>query len=225
MGQLAKAFKERPQGVLPSNTIPNPQKDIKLITIQSGITLAGLLVPPPNPSSKEVEQDPKTTMDQVHISSPESTARVPSSVIQPTPASKPNEIPERDPHQPPIPYPSSELEECMALADLANRSVAYPSGIAEDVFVQVGKFMFPADFVVIDYDVDPGVHLILGRPFLRTTRALVDVHSEELTLSVGDEKLIFNVKSTSKYPHKHGDESIHQIDIIDTTCEAIFMKC
>ncbi|GKD51290.1 reverse transcriptase domain-containing protein, partial [Tanacetum coccineum] len=75
-------------------------------------------------------------------------------------------------------------------------SVAYPSGIAEDVFVQVGKFTFPADFVVIDYDIDPRVHLILGRPFLRTTRALVDVHREELTLRVGDEKLIFNIEST-----------------------------
>ncbi|GJQ92601.1 putative nucleotidyltransferase, ribonuclease H [Tanacetum coccineum] len=59
---------------------------------------------------------------------------------------------------------------------LANRSVAYPVGVAEDVFVKVGKFHFPADFVVVDYDVDPRVPLILGRPFLRTARALIDVH-------------------------------------------------
>ncbi|GJV17775.1 reverse transcriptase domain-containing protein [Tanacetum coccineum] len=65
-------------------------------------------VPPPNPSSssKEVERDPETTMDQLHISSPESTTRVPSPIIQPAFASKPNEIPESNPHQPPIPYPS-----------------------------------------------------------------------------------------------------------------------
>ncbi|GJX37497.1 cytochrome P450, partial [Tanacetum coccineum] len=78
-------------------------------TTRSDITLAGPSVPPPNPSSsssKKVERDPETTIDQVHISSPESTARVSSSVIQPAPASKPNEIPERNPHQPPIPYPS-----------------------------------------------------------------------------------------------------------------------
>nr|GEV94441.1 reverse transcriptase domain-containing protein [Tanacetum cinerariifolium] len=79
--------------------------------------------------------------------------------------------------------------------ELANRSVAYPARIAEDVFVQVGKFTFPANFVVVDYDVNPRIPLILGRPFLRTARALVDVHEEELTLKVGDEKLIFNVKS------------------------------
>nr|GEV44749.1 reverse transcriptase domain-containing protein [Tanacetum cinerariifolium] len=51
--------------------------------------------------------------------------------------------------------------------ELANRSVAYPAGITEDVFVPVGKFTFPVDFVVVDYDVDPRVSLILGRPFLR----------------------------------------------------------
>ncbi|GJX12522.1 reverse transcriptase domain-containing protein, partial [Tanacetum coccineum] len=101
---------------------------------------------------------------------------------------------------------------------LATRSIAYPVGIAEDVFVQVDKFTFPTDFVVVDYDVDPRVPLILGRPFLRTACSLVDVYVEELTLRVVDEKLTFNVASTSKYPHKHGDESINQIDIIDTTC-------
>ncbi|GKF73149.1 reverse transcriptase domain-containing protein, partial [Tanacetum coccineum] len=129
-------------------------------------------------------------MDQVHISSSESTARVPSLVIQIAPASKSNKILERNPHQPPIPYPSSELEECLALADLgarinlmplfvwkklmlpeltptrmtlelANRSVAYPVGIAEDLFMQVGKFSFPANFVIVDYDVDPRVPFIL----------------------------------------------------------------
>nr|GFD04039.1 hypothetical protein [Tanacetum cinerariifolium] len=66
--------------------------------------------------------------------------------------------------------------------ELANRSVAYSVGVAEDVFVKVRKFYFLADFVVVDYDVDPWVPLILRRPFLRTTRALIDVHSEELTL-------------------------------------------
>ncbi|GJZ37264.1 reverse transcriptase domain-containing protein [Tanacetum coccineum] len=103
-----------------------------------------------------------------------------------------------------------------------NGGVGMVKSFCKDVFVQVGKFTFPADFVVIDHDVDPCVPLILGRPFLRTARALVDVYGEELTLRVGDEKLVFNVESTSKYPHKHGDGSINQIDIIDTTCEVHF---
>ncbi|GJY35454.1 reverse transcriptase domain-containing protein [Tanacetum coccineum] len=102
-----------------------------------------------------------------------------------------------------IPCDFLELVECLALADLgasinlmplsvwkklslpeltptlmtlklANRSVAYPVGVSEDVFMKVGKFHFLADFVVVDYDVDPRVPFILGRPFLRTAQALID---------------------------------------------------
>ncbi|GKC65162.1 reverse transcriptase domain-containing protein [Tanacetum coccineum] len=115
-----------------------------------------------------------------------------------------------------------ELSTTRMTLELATRTVAIPEGIAEDVFVQVGKFTFPADFVVVDYEVDPRVPLILGRPFLRTAHALVDVHGEKLTLRVGDEELVFNVESASKYPQKHSDKSIHKIDILDTTCEDHF---
>ncbi|GKA93780.1 reverse transcriptase domain-containing protein [Tanacetum coccineum] len=115
-----------------------------------------------------------------------------------------------------------ELTPTRMTLELANLLIGYPVGIAEDVFVQVGKFSFPINFVVIDYDIDPHVPLILGRPFLRTARALVDVHKEELTLRIGDEQITLNVESTSKYPHKHRDESINQINIIDTTCEDYF---
>ncbi|GJT44024.1 reverse transcriptase domain-containing protein [Tanacetum coccineum] len=154
----------------------------------------------------------------------------------------------RDPGKFLIPCDFPELVECLALADLgasinlmhlfvwkklslpeltptrmtlklANRSVAYPVGVAEDVFVKVGKFHFPADFVVVDYDVDPRVPLILGRPFLRTTRALIDVHGEELTLRVNDEAITFNVGHTSRYSYRYDDESINRIDVIDVTCK------
>nr|GEY28893.1 ribonuclease H-like domain-containing protein [Tanacetum cinerariifolium] len=60
--------------------------------------------------------------------------------------------------------------------ELANRAICTPDEIARDVFVPVGKFTFLADFVVVDYESDPRVPLILGRPFLRTARALIDVH-------------------------------------------------
>nr|GFC13807.1 reverse transcriptase domain-containing protein [Tanacetum cinerariifolium] len=66
--------------------------------------------------------------------------------------------------------------------ELANRAICTPDGIARDVFVLVGKFTFSADFVVVDYESDPRVPLILGRPFLRTARALIDVHGEEMIL-------------------------------------------
>ncbi|GKC77218.1 reverse transcriptase domain-containing protein [Tanacetum coccineum] len=103
--------------------------------------------------------------------------------------------------------------------ELANRSVAYLVGVAEDVFVKVGKFHFPSDFVVVDYDVNPWVPLILRRPFLRTTRALINVHGKELTLRVNDEAITFNVGHTSRYSYRYDDESVNQIDVIDVTCE------
>ncbi|GKF33599.1 reverse transcriptase domain-containing protein [Tanacetum coccineum] len=106
--------------------------------------------------------------------------------------------------------------------ELATRTIVVPEGIAEDVFVQVGKFTFPVNFVVVDYEVDPRVPLILGRPFLRTAHALVNVHGEKLTLRVGDEELVFNVKSASKHPQEFSDKSIHKIDILDTTCNDHF---
>ncbi|GKF16646.1 reverse transcriptase domain-containing protein [Tanacetum coccineum] len=77
------------------------------------------------------------------------------------------------------------------ILELADRSTTSPSSIAENVFVKVGKFHFSADFVVVDYVVDPRVPLILGKPFLRTARALIDVYGEELTLRVDDEAITF----------------------------------
>nr|GEY92104.1 retrovirus-related Pol polyprotein from transposon 17.6 [Tanacetum cinerariifolium] len=62
------------------------------------------------------------------------------------------------------------------------RSITRPKRVAEDVFVKVGKFHFPIDFVVVDFKADPRVPLILGRSFLRTGRALIDVYREEITL-------------------------------------------
>ncbi|GJT98757.1 reverse transcriptase domain-containing protein [Tanacetum coccineum] len=75
---------------------------------------------------------------------------------------------------------------CMTL-EIADRSISQPIGIAKDVDVKVGKFQFPADFIVIDFDADPRVPLILGRSFLKTGRALIDVYEGELTLRVGKE--------------------------------------
>nr|GEW95121.1 reverse transcriptase domain-containing protein [Tanacetum cinerariifolium] len=71
-----------------------------------------------------------------------------------------------------------ELTSTQMILELTDRSMTQPAGIAEDVFVKVGKFNFPTDFVVVDYVVDPRVPLILGRPFLKTGRALIDVYGE-----------------------------------------------
>ncbi|GJS51293.1 reverse transcriptase domain-containing protein [Tanacetum coccineum] len=73
---------------------------------------------------------------------------------------------------------------CMTL-ELADRSISEPIGITEDVYVTVGKFQFPADFVVVDFEPDPRVPLILRRSFLKTSRALIDVYEEVLDSSNG----------------------------------------
>nr|GEX21577.1 reverse transcriptase domain-containing protein [Tanacetum cinerariifolium] len=104
--------------------------------------------------------------------------------------------------------------------ELTNRAICTPDGIARDVFVLVGKFTFPADFVVVDYESDPKVPLILGRPFLRTARALIDFHGEEMILHDGDERLTSNMKhdtaSYSNHPHR---ELANLINIFNISSE------
>nr|GEV67579.1 DNA-directed DNA polymerase [Tanacetum cinerariifolium] len=314
-------------GSLPSNTVPNPREDLKAITTRSGVTLARPSVSPFY--SKEVNREPKTITNHLLT---ESTNNVPPLIVQPSPAStsfsnnSSSKMPE---------VTKDTLVDCLALADLgasinlmplsiweklslpeltptqmilelADRSITRPADIVEDVFVKVGKFHFPTDFVVIDYVVDPQeysqkvlgfsmsvnptpsmkpivstssptltpfgntnflleetddflaiddesispeindsyydlkgdillledflnvidyvvdprVPLILGRPFLRTERALIDVYGEELTLRVDDDAINFRVGQTLKYSYNDA-ESINQNDVIDVACDFI----
>ncbi|XP_062089713.1 uncharacterized protein LOC133796257 [Humulus lupulus] len=86
----------------------------------------------------------------------------------------------------------------MALCDL-DRSLAHPDGKIADVLVRVDKFIFPADFIVLDYEADREVPIILGRPFLSTIRTLIDVQKGELTMRVQDEKVTFNVFKAMRF--------------------------
>ncbi|GJT96966.1 reverse transcriptase domain-containing protein [Tanacetum coccineum] len=115
-----------------------------------------------------------------------------------------------------------ELISTQMTLELANRDICTPKGIARDVFVSVGKFTFPADFVIVDYESDPHVPLILGRPFLRTARALIDVHGEEMILRDGNERLILNMRNdTSSYSNEPHQESINMIDVYNVSHEEI----
>nr|GFA45370.1 reverse transcriptase domain-containing protein [Tanacetum cinerariifolium] len=82
-----------------------------------------------------------------------------------------------------------------------------------------GKFHFPTDFGVVDFEADPGVPLILGRSFLRTDRALIDVYGEEITLRVYDESITFNLSQTMRYSSTYNDTSVNRVDVIDVACE------
>nr|GFB00475.1 reverse transcriptase domain-containing protein [Tanacetum cinerariifolium] len=98
--------------------------------------------------------------------------------------------------------------------------ICTPDGIVRDVFVPVGKFTFLADFVIVDYESDSRVPLILGRPFLRTARAPIDVHGEEMILRGRDERLTLNMKhdtaSYSNHPHR---ELVNLINIFNISSE------
>nr|GEV35034.1 hypothetical protein [Tanacetum cinerariifolium] len=107
---------------------------------------------------------------------------------------------------------------CMTL-ELTDHSISHPVGFAEDVFVKVGTFHFPADFVVVDFYVDPRVSLILERSFLKTERALIDVFKGELTFHVGKEAITFNLGQTSRYLANYNDMTANRIDVIDMACE------
>ncbi|GKA02127.1 reverse transcriptase domain-containing protein [Tanacetum coccineum] len=106
--------------------------------------------------------------------------------------------------------------------ELANRKICTSVGIARDVFVPVGKFTFPANFVIVDYEIDPRVPLILGRPFLQTARALIDVHGEEMILRDGNERLTLNMRhDTSSYSNEPHQESSNMIDVYNVSHEEI----
>ncbi|XP_031131727.1 uncharacterized protein LOC116033113 [Ipomoea triloba] len=99
---------------------------------------------------------------------------------------------------------------------LADRSTKYPRGIVEDILVRVDKFIFPVEFVILDMDPDVEIPLILGRPFLATARALIDVGEGKLVIRVGDESASFDVTKIMKYP-LDGDECF----FVDYVHEAI----
>nr|GEU99202.1 reverse transcriptase domain-containing protein [Tanacetum cinerariifolium] len=174
-------------GSLPSNAILNPRADLKAITTRSGVTLAGPSVSSP---SKEVDQEPETITDLVLT---RSTNNVPPLVVQPSPAStsfstissskmpkvtKDMVQPSTKNIQPPVAQTQVPIEP--VVAPKPKQTIPYPSRANKQK-------------LLVDYVVDPRVPLILGRPFLRTGRALIDVYGKELTLRVDDEAITFKI--------------------------------
>nr|GFA06690.1 reverse transcriptase domain-containing protein [Tanacetum cinerariifolium] len=94
------------------------------------------------------------------------------------------------------------------------RSVSKPIGIVKDVSFKVGVFDFPADFVVVDFEPDPRVPLILRRCFLKTGRALTDVHKGELTLHIKNKAITYNLDQTVRYSANYNQMTANKIDVI-----------
>nr|GEV39458.1 reverse transcriptase domain-containing protein [Tanacetum cinerariifolium] len=110
------------------------------------------------------------------------------------------------------------LNDTKMVLELADRTISKPTGVAENVFVKVKKFYFPADFVVLDFIVDPRVQLIRGRPFLSTAHALIDVYEGEITLRHDEQSLTLKCGDTPSISYNNF-ESLNKVDLIDATCE------
>ena len=104
---------------------------------------------------------------------------------------------------------------------MADRSTTTPMGIVEDVLVRVGEFIFPADFVVLDMHDDKKVPLILGRPFLATGGAMIDVQKGELTLKLHDESITINIYDALKFHGKEGAEGYQECSVIQVVTDCV----
>nr|GEZ42573.1 DNA-directed DNA polymerase [Tanacetum cinerariifolium] len=225
---------------LPSNTIPNPKGEAKSITTRSGMTYKEPPIPPPGVEEQEpTEETTDTELPSTEdIQPPENCSAV---VLKKLPEKH------GDPGRFLIPCDFSEFDICLALADLgasinlmplsiwkklklptlneiklvlelADRTISKPTGVAENVFVKVGKFYFPADFVVLDFIAEPRVLLILGRPFLSTAYALIDVYEEEIILRHDDQSLTLKCGDKPSISYNNF-QSLNKVDLIDATCE------
>nr|GEW13444.1 reverse transcriptase domain-containing protein [Tanacetum cinerariifolium] len=248
-GQFMKMNAASSSGLrtLPGNIITNPKEDLKGITTCSGTTYQGPMIPTTSSSLPPVvERETEATKDTVHPTNNGSTKDVQPLVVQtksPILNSETVVAPIIEPFVAPV-----RMAKCLALTDLGasinlmplsvwnklllpdlsptcmtlelvDRSISCPIGVAEDVFVKVGTFHFSIDVVVINFNADPRVPLILGRSFLQTRRALIDVFEGELTFRVGKEAITFNLDQTSRYSANYNDMMANRINVIDMACE------
>ncbi|KAD4888324.1 hypothetical protein E3N88_20397 [Mikania micrantha] len=110
-----------------------------------------------------------------------------------------------------------ELSPTHMTLSLADRSVKCPRGILKNVLVKVDRFVFPVDFVVMDMKVDTAVPIILGRPFLRTAKAIIDVYEGKLTFRVGGESVCLKI---SNYVNA-GGELVHKVEGVDSVSDDV----
>ncbi|PIM97903.1 DNA-directed DNA polymerase [Handroanthus impetiginosus] len=222
IGQLANTINSRPQGSLPSNTESNPRQDGKAqcqaVTLRNVFKKLHINIP----FAEALEQMPSYVKFMKDILSKkrrlgdyETVALTEecSAIIQ-------NKLPPKlkDPGSFTIPCTTGTHFSGWALCDLraslgeakptsttlqlADRSLTHPKGVIEDILVKVDKFIFPADFVVLDMEVDSEIPIILGRPFLATGRTLINVQKGELTMRVQDLQITFNVFKAMKFPNE-----------------------
>ncbi|GKB74357.1 putative reverse transcriptase domain-containing protein [Tanacetum coccineum] len=110
--------------------------------------------------------------------------------------------------------PGGALKPTRICIELANKTTQFPKGIAENVVVKIDKFVFPIYFVILDMEEDHKIPIILGRPFLATTHAMIDVFNKKTSFEVGDEIITFDLEKSIRFP-PFDEDTCHFADIID----------
>nr|GEV96600.1 reverse transcriptase domain-containing protein [Tanacetum cinerariifolium] len=200
---------------LPSNTIPNPKGEAKAITTRSGMTYKEPPIPPPGGEQQEPTEE--TTDTELPSTKDIQPPSVQVEVQKYKPIEEPSVIIPKAKAN--LPYPSRLVKEKIHLGasinliplsiwkklklptlndtkmvlELADKKISKPTGVAENIFVKVGKFYFPADFVVLNFIADLHVPLFLRRPFLRG----IDFESEEIENFLNDDSIPFGVEDSS----------------------------
>ncbi|GJY73792.1 putative reverse transcriptase domain-containing protein [Tanacetum coccineum] len=185
IGQMSKVLQERGFGSLPSSIEANPRDQVKSIS-----------------TTIEADSYPENAVSHLNVYyyKEKKESYGPQFLKAYSEASQSILRKEKDPGRASVSViPLStylnlrlgELALTKLTVELADRTVKYPKGIAENVLVRIGKFTFPVDFIILDMPEDIKMHLILRRPFLYTACAKIDVYKRKITLRVGEERIIF----------------------------------
>nr|GEU85451.1 reverse transcriptase domain-containing protein [Tanacetum cinerariifolium] len=198
----------RPSGSLPSSTQPNPKgsssKPYQPLQarndhVNAVFTRSGKSYDPPT-KPNDVQNDSETPInidseDEDEESTPQPKTQTPNPVKE---TSKPN------PYKPKIPCPQHLRKEKM-----------------EAQYVEVGKFTFPVDFVILEMEEDSKVSLILGRPFLHTADAVIRVKQKQLNLGVKAKRMTFSIDSVMKHSYSNDDTCFSIDEILEEDFEAL----
>ena len=113
-----------------------------------------------------------------------------------------------------------ELKPTRISLQMADQSVKLPIGVVEDMPVRIGRYFVPIDFVIVEMEEDAHSPLLLGRPFLNTAKAIIDVNGGIISFTIGDDKITFHINRTMKYP-SHEKRSICRVDLIEEAVQEV----
>ncbi|CAN6697914.1 unnamed protein product [Malus baccata var. baccata] len=241
MGQIALQVSGRAPGTFPSQTEPNPRggADCKVVRVlhsdksfdnrNENCVQNSRVASQPKTDSGNVEKSANSKDYEQSLNSSGNGAYIVEDRV----------------YEPPMPYPErlkpkvkdqqltdfmktlskrlgqGEIKPTSVILQLADRSVAYPRGIIEDLIIKVDNLYLPADFVILDMDEDMQTPIILVRPFMATARTLIDVEAGTLTLRVQDQSVMFSLFESTK---RSGDvHDCMRVDVLDSLLHAEIM--